>query len=567
MQTVRTFLVAAVMLGVSAAQALSPPPPLPVEFLADFYEAMDGDNWHRNDGWLDPDVPVCEWYGITCVTELPQLGGFNWIGYIRLAGNNLRGELDASLVAQMNCDCPAGVPSRELDLSGNAISGEFPTVLPIVPRRVILADNQLSGPLPTLPGFNQPPGTSPPPPPMRLEHLDLSGNDFSGSIPTSWQSLDLDLLDLSNNQLEGSIELALNALASEGAILRLADNPLSGTIEAEWLAERDLEEINLCWTGVAIDDPDVQAWLEDKHEGGSPELCMGRERIALDPSISGSWYDPARDGEGFSLMLLENGTPLVYWFSHISLNRQLWLFNTGRAVDSSSRFRPLLRTRGEFGLGFADHPWALTRGGELRLDRVESDRLHAEFRIAYTGYDLVQPGQVSITWPPMPDISLRWDHIRLSQLAGSTCENALAQQWISGVWFDPERDGEGFVVEVNEDGRGIVYWFSYMPTDTNLPDRLPQAGDWQAWMMGAGSFEGERLIIDPILRPRDTGFAAPGDTDHISAEPWGTLTLHFHDDDQGLAEFDSLDEEFGSASFLIQRLARPLLAECEISTE
>ena len=552
MQLIRICTALALLAAASTGQALSPPPPLPVEFLADFYEAMDGDNWHRNDGWLDPAVPVCEWYGITCVTELPG-GGFTWIGHIRLAGNNLRGELDYSLINGMNSS--PGIPSQELDLSGNAISGEFPAVLPIVPRRMILADNQLSGPLPTLPGFNQ---LSPPPPPNRLEHLDLSGNDFSGSIPTSWQYLSLDLLDLSDNQLGGGLELALSALASEGAILRLADNPLSDSFDPEWLADMDLEEINLCWTEVAIDDPDVQQWLEDAHEGGSPELCMGRDRLALDPGISGSWFNPARDGEGFSLMLLDNGTPLIFWFSHISYNRQLWLFNTGRAVESGSRFRPLLRTRGEFGLGFADHPRALNRGGELRLDRVGSDRLHAEFRIAYTGDDLVQPDQPqpSITWPPMPDVSLRWDHIRLSQLAGSTCDNALEQQWISGVWFNPERNGEGFVVEVNEDGRGIVYWFTYTPT-----------GDRQAWMMGAGSFEGERLIIDPILRPRDTGFVAPGDTDHISPEPWGTLTLHFHDDAHGLAEFDSLDGEFGSGSFPLQRLARPLLADCEANPD
>ncbi len=562
MQTDRTFLVAALMLGVSTAQATEPPP-LPVDFLTDFYIAMDGDNWHRNDGWLDPEVPACEWYGIQC--SFSALGVPTSISVIRLPRNNLRGELDEALLFEMYRDAEQPTPHFILDLSGNWISGALP-VLPIGPRWVDLSDNLLTGPLPSLPqAFEAEDGSLVEPLHVdRLERLDLSGNQFSGKVPNDWYALELVELDLSDNQLEGSVEPAIRALHPQGSMLRLADNRFAGTIKPEWLDGKELHQINLCWTEVTVDDPAIAELLEAIHEGGAPELCMGRERFAVDPSISGSWYNPARDGEGFSLMLLDNGTPLVYWFSHISNNRQFWLFNAGQTVDHGTRFRPILRTRGEFGLGFSDQDRPTLRGGELRLDRVGSDRLHAQFRIAYQGSDLEQPGDISITWPPMPDTPFRSDHEQLSSLAGSTCENRLPQQWISGVWFDPERDGEGFVVEVNDRGQGIVYWFTYTPAGTNAPDHVGgRRGDWQAWMMGVGSFEGDRLIVDPILRPRDTEFAMPGSTEHIVAEPWGTLILDFHNDDQGQAEFASLDEDFGGGSFPIQRLARPTLAQCE----
>ena len=542
--------------------ALSPPPPLPIDTLEAFFEAMNGDQWYRNDGWLDPEVPVCEWYGITCVIELPQFGGFNWIGYIRLPGNNLSGELSSQLIDQLNGNSSVGIPSIELDLSGNAIGGELPE-LPVGIPRLILANNQIEGPLPQIPGFNPSAGNSPHHPPLRLDYLDLSGNDFSGTIPELWQQiLMLSHLDLSDNRLEGSIETALGVLADENALLRLADNPMSGPIDPEWLVDLHLGAINLCWTEIVIDDAEVESWLELVHEGGSPQLCMGRERLPLDPGISGSWFDPARPGEGFSMMLLEDGTSLIYWFSHISRNRQLWLFNSGHIAETTARFQPLLRTRGQFGLGFQGVENPLLRGGELRLDRVENGALHAEFRVAYTGYDLAQPGDIETAWPPIPDNAFRSDHQQLSRLAGSRCDNQDPRQWISGAWYNPDQTGEGFVVEVIEDGRGVVYWFTYTPAGTNDGLEPERSGDWQAWMTGDGHFDGNTLTIENLWQPRDTDYGMPGDAQGLANLPFGSLSLSFHDDLAGEASFDSIDEVYGSNHFTIERLARPMLADC-----
>jgi hypothetical protein len=535
--------------------ALSPAPPLPVDTLEAFYEAMNGEQWHRNDGWLDPDVHVCDWYGITCVIEFPEFGGFNWIGRIRLPNNNLHGEFSSLLIEQLNGSSAVGIPSIELDLSGNAIGGQLPE-LPVGIPRLILANNLFEGPLPT-------PGTSSPPPEMRLTHLDLSGNDFSGTIPDLWrQVLVLRHLDLSDNRLEGSIETALGTLAN-GAVLRLADNPMSGHIDPEWLVDINLDAINLCWTEVVIDDAEVESWLELVHEGGSPQLCMGRDRLPLDPGVSGSWFDLARPGEGFTMMLLENGTPLVYWFSHVSYNRQFWLFNSGHATMTTTHFRPLLRTRGEFGLGFSNLSDFLFRGGELRLDRVGDTTLHAEFRVSYQYNDRVQPGDIGITPPYFPDLSFRSDHVQLSRLAGTRCDNQNPNQWISGAWYIPGQVGEGFVVEVIEDGRGVVYWFSYPPSDNGEGTEPPPGGDWQAWMTGDGHFEGNTLNIENLWQPRDTAYGMPFDAEGLANLPFGSLSLSFHDDLTGEASFDGIDENYGSNHFPIERLARPMLAECE----
>jgi hypothetical protein len=542
--------------------ALSPPPPQPDDHLLPaLYASLDGDNWTRNDGWLDPDVHWCDWYGVTCGEEF-------WPGYfdfdqLDLSDNNLRGQI-GDLV-----DVRTGqtLPEVFLDLSGNHIDGPL-TGLPINTLVVNLSGNRFSGPLPTTPFIPVVPGGGPLQFP--IQYLDLSGNLFSGTIPVSWAGdMQLDYLDLSDNQLEGEILNAVRSMRSvawQGWVfpdtgLWLADNAFSGVIDPAWFDDLDLAGLNLCWTDLEINDPELDAWIAERHWGGSHHPCLDRERLPLDTTVSGTWYDVHRPGEGFSLMLLEDGTPLVFWFSHISNNRQLWLFNSGQNRTTTTEIAPLLRTRGEFDQGFGTIEHPLLSAGGLRLDRVGSDRIHAEFRVAYTGYDL--PSEIQITWPPMPDTGFRSDHYQLTRLAGSTCNNQHAMQWTSGAWYNPERSGEGFVVEVNEDGRGIVYWFTYTPEGTNDDIYLARSGDWQAWMTGDGHFEGNSLVIENLLQARDTADAMPADASGIENQHWGSLRLDFHDDLSGQISFDSVLEDFGSGSYPVERLAKPMLADCE----
>ena len=54
-----------------------------------------------------------------------------------------------------------------------------------------------------------------------------------------------------------------------------------------------------------------------------------------------------------------------------------------------------------------------------------------------------------------------------SSPAGRACEQAGFEQvsdnnWMSGVWYGgPERDGEGFSIDVLDNNRAIVTWYTY----------------------------------------------------------------------------------------------------------
>lgn len=513
-------------IAAGGAHATSPPLPTPPE-LTEFYEVMDGDNWTRNDGWLDPEVHHCQWHGVSC-------DGVGVTHSLNLPGNNLSGNLDDTEIFQL---------FDRLNLSDNRIRGTLPFIGSSF-ESVDLSHNLMDGELPGVSGRAG----------QNLFELELANNRFSGEVPESWEQLELRTLDLSNNELTGTAGGAFAAMQTDDpGLILLADNQFTGELPPS-LAGRELF-INLCWTEFEINDPDLAEWVAEHHVGGPGfdiESCTNRERAPIDLGLSGSWFNPDRNGEGLSLMLLDNGAPLVYWFTHISKGRQMWLFKVGETDDPTLYFPRWLRTEGRFGEGFGDAENPIGVKGTLRLDHVQGDVLHGQYLVNYMSPELEQ-GEIGFATPtPMPRRFL-WDHVRLSRLAGTTCENRLDNQWISGAWYDPERNGEGFVVEVIEDGRGVVYWFTYTPD-----------GEEQAWMMGDGEFDGDNTLhVENLVQPRDTGEAMPFDATGIEHFEWGTLTMEFFDDESGRVTFDSDFPEYGSGDFPIERLARPMLAECD----
>jgi len=109
------------------------------------------------------------------------------------------------------------------------------------------------------------------------------------------------------------------------------------------------------------------------------------------------------------------------------------------------------------------------------------------------------------------------------------------------------------VVEVTENGDGVVYWFTYASDSYST----------QAWMIGQAEFNGNTLEIPELLRPRGGSGWSYNNPERVQLDVWGSLTLEFTNDLNGHISYDSVDPDFGSGSYPIERLARPMLAECE----
>ncbi|MEM9301294.1 MAG: M14 family zinc carboxypeptidase [Pseudomonadota bacterium] len=101
---------------------------------------------------------------------------------------------------------------------------------------------------------------------------------------------------------------------------------------------------------------------------------------------TGSWFDPARSGEGFVVQALADGRGLVYWFTFDTEGQPAWYFGTGDLTDSGvvTIEDAFVTSGGRFGDDFDPDDVVLERWGTLR------------FRFGCTGgsmsYDDTPPG-------------------------------------------------------------------------------------------------------------------------------------------------------------------------------
>jgi hypothetical protein len=520
--------------------------------LESFYQATGGDQWRDNTGWLDPAVDFCDWYGVSC---RGSQGGQQVIDRIELPANNLVGTLDLAALDELGL--------TELDLADNDLAGTLERA-PVGIHLMDLSNNRFEGALPALRSEDIPLIVDDSPHTWRL-----ANNRFSGPIPTNWSELRLRNLDLTGNELDGNAATAFEAIGREGpGFLGIADNDFAGPLPPDitdtWLQLHDVDTfggLNLCWNDWQIDDPGLDDWIAARHVGGEYLDCINRARTTVTPGISGSFYNSARSGEGLTVMMLDSGRPVMYWFSFDTEGRQQWAFEAGFHHEESLQWRTLLETRGDFaeGIRFVEGQRTVRPLMGARLDRLSPNRMHFERR--YWDYTLcpplLDPPGTSQPCPLIP-ISDRLDYSRLTQLAGTTCTNQSDHQQYSGAWYDPFRSGEGFVIEALPDDRAVVYWFTYTADGS---------GD-QAWMVGQGTIEpGDQspaeIIVDPLYQPISGVYGADFDPEAVEAVDWGRLRIELDSADTGRVYWNSNLAEYGSGDYPIVRLARPMLADCD----
>jgi hypothetical protein len=542
--------------------------------LVDLYHATDGDNWERNDHWLDEDVSVCDWYGVEC----SEVGGQSLI-HLALSSNNLSGSLPASL-GDMPGLASLIVPNNELtgdlamssdqyrelgmvDIRNNQIEA-----LEIAPDAapklgiIVASNNLLAGSFPTfLQGREQ------------FGAVDLSHNLLSGDLPEWLADLNLNRLLLGGNDFTGSIAPALAALADDlehnpsghpdsQLRLDLRSNRFSGELD-DWLTDYAMEIpnwINLCWNELTITSPAAESMLADEHMDGEFEYCLGRSFQGPQIAHSGSWFDPERSGEGISMMLLDNGQTLIHWFTYAPpehlTDGQAWFSGNREQVlpgfDMIDLYAPI---GGEFAQGLPNpDEYQIGMGARVDVLDIEEAGLHTRQYVNILDGD--------------PDFTSQiLEYVQLTQLAGTTCDNQSEFQQFSGAWYHPNRTGEGFVIEVLPDDRALVYWFTYAADGS---------GD-QAWVMGDGEFLSSGVIVGPVpgapvatihiedvYLPTGALFGDHFDPEAVELLPWGRFELEFISEDEASIYWESDMEGFnGAGDYALQRLATPLLAECD----
>jgi len=275
--------------------------------------------------------------------------------------------------------------------------------------------------------------------------------------------------------------------------------------------------------------------------------------FSINPGISGAWYDSDHDGEGWFVQLLDENRAVVYWFTYTPPavggdQAQAWIGGVGEIRGSSivvSAAQAMITRGPSFGAGFdparvVRQPW-----GKFVLSFSACDE-----GVMYYQSDDLDFGSGSL------------DLARLTSIDSLDCNNPTpaappqaesdftVTAAISGAWYDPSHDGEGWLLDILADGRALVNWFTYDP-DGN-----------QAWFLNTGQVEGDTIRFKLVV-PSGTDFGPTFNPEHVNRPEWGTATFKFDDCNSGTMSYDSPLQGYGSGSLELKRLTNLSGLECK----
>ncbi|MCU0755862.1 MAG: hypothetical protein MUE46_12180 [Xanthomonadales bacterium] len=249
---------------------------------------------------------------------------------------------------------------------------------------------------------------------------------------------------------------------------------------------------------------------------------------------SGLWFDPTRNGEGWLIEALGDGQALVLWFTYPAPGadaEQRWMIGVGRVLDEGLVVEMLQETRGgRFG---DDHdPRAVQRIDYGRLDFAQTGCGRAQ--LAWQGSASGDRGRRDLQ-----RLTHLWDQRCPGTPVGSGSPVYPAS--LNGTWHDPARDGEGLVVQVQDDGNALLVWFTY-----------DDAGR-QRWLYGSYDAASGRF---PLRRPIGARFGAAFDPAQVQQPAFGHAQLRVLPDQRLRLDWRAPDGRTLSRTY--GRLTRPL---------
>jgi hypothetical protein len=161
------------------------------------------------------------------------------------------------------------------------------------------------------------------------------------------------------------------------------------------------------WDGMSIVFPDCAAVIRpgnmaysgNRDQGYAPLITRaerisniagcegGTEAPVANAGLSGSFYDPARNGEGLIVEWLTDGLVLAIFFTYGVDGGQMWLFGAGQPEGRSvtiDAYYPTSYT--SWGEAFDPEDVGLSPWGSLSLDYTDCDHLTFGYQSAVEGY-------------------------------------------------------------------------------------------------------------------------------------------------------------------------------------
>jgi hypothetical protein len=243
--------------------------------------------------------------------------------------------------------------------------------------------------------------------------------------------------------------------------------------------------------------------------------------------MNGSFFVQEKSGQGWFVEILEDQRAVVYWFTYDPEGRPIWIGGTGKVLDNAIMVDESWTTSGAlFGADFDPQAVVLSTWGSLEF-LFTADR---QGLMRYAGPAEFGTDRESI--------------VQLTRVGDPACITTGFSH--SGIWYDPDRNGEGIILEVQTDGRVFAAWFTYDLEGNQL------------WLYGEADSVLDNQVQIALSRFQGPAFGANFDSAELVGQPWGRLTMDVLDADRLAARYDSTQEGFGSGEIDLVRLTRPV---------
>jgi cytochrome c peroxidase len=231
-------------------------------------------------------------------------------------------------------------------------------------------------------------------------------------------------------------------------------------------------------------------------------------------NMSGSWWDPARNGEGFFITFEELGdrrVAVLAYFTYDAEGRASWqVGSVDFAAGATSLTIPLAKGSGpRFGVGFRSDDVDLVAGGVVTLDYLACNRM----RFGYVDAD--------------EDLDFEITRL-IGPLEGEACDGSGGESTavafmgnLSGGWWDPERNGEGQFIAFERVGeRRVASLFYFTYDDVGNP----------AWLVGSVDYdEADRRVHIPLAKGSGARFGSAFSSADVNIEAAGSAMLESMD--------------------------------------
>ncbi|NBB91658.1 MAG: hypothetical protein GVY32_00635 [Gammaproteobacteria bacterium] len=114
-------------------------------------------------------------------------------------------------------------------------------------------------------------------------------------------------------------------------------------------------------------------------------------------------------------------------------------------------------------------------------------------------------------------------------------------------WYNPDRSGEGLVLEILSAETAVVYWFTY-----------DEAGN-QRWLIDVGDIDGDKITFPTLTETRGGRFGPDFNPDDVEQEVVGEAVLRFDRCDSGEWSFEAYGQ---SVSYEVVPLTETMAANC-----